>query len=210
MTDLKALATAERADLADLLETLTPEQWAAPSLCDGWTVRDVVAHVVSYEELGAFGIPKTMLQAGFRPGRMNDVRHAVYREHTPDQLVAILRGHLRPRGLTAMFGGAIGLTDCVIHHQDIRRPLGLPREVPAERLVEVLDFSLRAPVLPSKQNAAGVTVTASDLEWHHGDGPEITGPGEAILMALAGRPDALDELEGPGVPTLESRVISQP
>jgi uncharacterized protein (TIGR03083 family) len=94
----------------------------------------------------------------------------------------------------------------MIHHQDIRRPLGVPREVPPDRLVEALDFSLRAPVLPTRQNVAGVRAVASDVDWQHGDGPEIHGPGEAFLMALAGRAHALDELDGPGVAVLTERV----
>jgi uncharacterized protein (TIGR03083 family) len=200
------LATDERRDLADLLDTLTPEQWAHPSLCEEWTVRDVVAHLISYEELGYAGAVGTLLRAGFRPGRMNDLRRQVYRDHGPEQLIGILRSNVRPHGFTAAFGGGIGLTDCVIHHQDIRRPLGLAREVPPERLVEALDFSLRAPVLPSKQNVAGVRVVAADVDWQHGDGPEVRGPGEALLMVLAGRADALDELDGPGTTTLASRV----
>ena len=206
MADRKQLAADERRDLADLLEDLTPEQWLQPSLCDGWTVRDVVAHLISYEELGYIGAAGTLLRAGFRPGRMNEIRRHVYRDHSPEQLVEILRSHLQPHGFTAAFGGSVGLTDCLIHHQDIRRPLGLPREVPPDRLVEALDFSLRAPVLPSKRNAAGVRVLASDVDWQHGRGPEIRGPGEALLMALAGRADALGELDGPGVVALTARV----
>jgi uncharacterized protein (TIGR03083 family) len=202
VTDKMQLAADERRDLADLLDTLTPQQWSSPSLCKGWTVRDVIAHLISYEELGYLGIGATLLRAGFRPRQMNEVRRNAYRDHTPEQLVDILRGHLRPRGFTAAFGGGIGLTDCVIHQQDIRRPLGLPRDILPERLVEALDFSLRAPVLPSKQNAAGVTVIATDVDWRHGQGPENHGSGEALLMALAGRADAVPELEGPGSTTL--------
>jgi uncharacterized protein (TIGR03083 family) len=200
------LAADERRDLADLLDDLTPEQWLHPSLCDGWAVRDVVAHLISYEEIGYLAAAGTLLRAGFRPVRMNELRRHAYRDHGPEQLVGILRAHLRPRGFTAAFGGGIGLTDCVIHHQDIRRPLGVPREVPPDRLVEALDFSLRAPVLPTRQNVAGVRAVASDVDWQHGDGPEIHGPGEAILMALAGRAHALDELDGPGVAVLTERV----
>jgi uncharacterized protein (TIGR03083 family) len=208
VANLKQLAADERRDLADLLDDLTPEQWLQPSLCDGWTVRDVVAHLISYEELGYLGAAGTLVRGGFRLGRMNELRRRAYREHEPEQLVAILRSHFEPHGLTAAFGGGVGLTDCVIHHQDIRRPLGLAREVPPDRLVAALDFSLRAPVLPSKQNAAGVRVLASDVDWKHGQGPEIRGPGEALLMALAGRADALDELDGPGLVALTARLSS--
>jgi uncharacterized protein (TIGR03083 family) len=71
---------------------------------------------------------------------MNELRRQVYRDHGPEQLVAILRAHLRPHGFTAGSGGGIALTDCVIHHQDIRRPFGLRRQVPPDRLMEALDF----------------------------------------------------------------------
>jgi uncharacterized protein (TIGR03083 family) len=200
------LAADERADLADLLETLTPEQWEHPSLCAGWRVRDVVAHVISYEEVGLVGLAGAFVRGGFNPKRVNDVRLAAYREREPGELVRILRAHLKPRGLTAGMGGGIGLSDCVIHHQDIRRPLQLTREIPAERLVETLEIALHAPVLPAKRNTAGLRLVPTDLDWEHGDGPEITGPGEALLLACAGRADALDDLGGDGIGTLQSRV----
>ena len=201
------LAAAERRDLADLLETLSGDQWDQPSLCEGWTVRDVVAHVISYEEVGYLGVLRTLIRSGPRPERLNQVRLDRYRDHEPEQLIEILRSHLTPRGLTAAFGGAIGLTDCLIHHQDIRRALRLPRAVPPDRLGEALDFSLRAPVLPSRHNAAGLRVMATDLDWRHGDGPEVVhGPGEALLMALAGRADAVGDLQGTGLETLATRI----
>lgn len=139
------LAADERRDLADLLDTLTPEQWDHPSLCAGWAVRDVVAHVISCEEIGYVGLAAAFIRGGFGPSRVNRVRLAAYRNHEPEQLVRILRSHLKPSGLTAGFGGGIGLSDSLIHRQDIRRPLGLPRDVPADRVLEALQISLRPP-----------------------------------------------------------------
>jgi hypothetical protein len=72
--------------------------------------------------------------------------------------------------------------------------------------VPVLSFSLGAPTLPSKGNAKGLRLVATDVDWTAGDGPEVTGPGEAILMAAAGRTDALDDLSGDGLATLRNRV----
>lgn len=200
------LAADERRDLADLLDTLTPEQWDHPSLCAGWAVRDVVAHVISCEEIGYVGLAAAFIRGGFGPSRVNRVRLAAYRNHEPEQLVRILRSHLKPSGLTAGFGGGIGLSDSLIHHQDIRRPLGLPRDVPADRVLEALQISLKAPVLPSRDNAKGLRLVALDLDWHHGDGDEVSGRGEALLLALAGRAAALGDLEGPGVAVLEPRI----
>ena len=90
------------------------------------------------------------------------------------------------------------MTDAMIHHHDIRRASGLPRSIPAHRLVPVLAFSLRAPTLPSKGNAKGLKLVSTDVDWKTGSEVEVTGPGEALLMAVAvaGRPSALDELSG--------------
>lgn len=209
--DVKHLAAAERRDLADFLETLSPEQWEAPSLCGRWTVRDVVAHITSYDTLSARASLRRVLKgrlASRGPGvdGPNALGVEASRGTTPAGLVALLREYAVPRGLTAALGGAIALTDGVIHHQDIRRPLGLPRVVPEDRLRVALPFSLRSPVLPSHRNARGLRLVATDLDWTHGEGAEVRGPAEALMLALAGRPVALDELSGAGLETLRARV----
>lgn len=200
--DVMALAAAERNDLADLLDTLTDEEWAVPSLCEGWSVREVVAHVVSYEHLGWRGAIARMARARFDGGRANAMGVAAAADASTADLVRTLRDRARPSGLTAAFGGRIGLTDCTIHHQDIRRALDRPRVVPAERLVVVLDFALRAPPLPSRKAVRGLRLVATDLDWSHGDGPEVRGPGEALLMLVAGRRAALADLAGTGLDRL--------
>lgn len=204
--DRTALATAERKDLADFLETLEPEEWERPSLCSEWTVREVVAHLISYEEMGLSEFAGRFLRAGFRFGRMNARRLEEFGTRTPGELVAYLRAHAQPSGPTAMADARIGLTDGLIHHQDIRRALGRPRVVPSERLAPVLDFALMAPPLPARRNVRGLRLAATDLDWSHGNGEAVTGPGEALLMAACGRSDALPELAGPGLETLERRV----
>ena len=206
MTDLRELAEEERGELLALTEGLTAEQWESPSLCDGWTVRDVVVHVVSFDELSWSGLVTTFLRGGLAPNRVNGVALGRYAEAGPAEVVELLRRTQRPRGLTAAMGGGIALTDGTIHQQDVRRPLGLPRVIPERRLVPVLDFSLGAPTLPSRRNARGLRLVAADVDWSYGDGPEVTGPGEALLMAAAGREDALADLVGEGVETLRSRV----
>ena len=129
---LMSMARAERADLAEFLATLTPQDWAMPTLCVGWTVKDVVAHVISYEELGPLGLLKRFAKGWLV--RANQVGVDEFAALTPSQLLQLLRDHLEPRGLTAGFGGMIALVDGTIHHQDIRRSLGRPRTVPTDRL----------------------------------------------------------------------------
>lgn len=206
MADQMALAVEERRDFAEFLATLTPEQWSEPTLCEGWNVRKVVAHVISYEEARPVALAGTFLRAGLRPARVSEMRLRLYQDREPAELLTVLREHLRPRGLTAGFGGGIGLADCLIHHQDIRRPLGMPRAVPADRLRATLDIAMRAPVLPAKANTKGLRMHALDLDWSAGAGATVSGPGEALLMAITGRAVALDELDGPGLSTLRTRV----
>jgi uncharacterized protein (TIGR03083 family) len=201
-----SLARAERADLADFLTTLTPAQWEAPSLCTEWRVRDVVAHMFSFEELSTVGLVGRFLRGGVLPGRVNAVGVAAYADRTPDELTALVRDHLEPRGLTAGFGGRIALTDGVIHHQDIRRPLGLPREIPADRMRVVLEFARTAPTIRAAKRVRGLTLAATDLDWSAGSGPVVEGPAESLLMAIAGRRGTAQELTGPGQPTLAARV----
>lgn len=201
---LMAMARAERADLAAFRATLTPEQWTAPSLCDRWTVKDVVAHMFSYEELGAFGLIKRFTKGWVV--RANQVGVDEFAPLSPQQLLDFVNDHLEPRGLTAGFGGVIALVDGTIHHQDIRRPLAQPRTIPADRLRRVLDAVPSNPRLGAGRRVRGLRLHATDIDWVHGKGPEVTGPGEALLMAITGRRSVVDELTGPGQPTLAARL----
>jgi uncharacterized protein (TIGR03083 family) len=204
--DAIAMAREERAEMADFLASLQPEQWDEPSLCLGWRIRDVAAHAVSYEEHGYADLVKRLAKARFRPGRLNEVALTEYAGRDPNELVAFLREHLTPRGATARFGGRVGLVDAMIHHQDMRRPLGMPRQVPAERLLCALPFAVTAPPLRGFWNGRGVRLIATDLDWSRGKGPEARGPAEAVLMVLAGRQGVARELRGPGASILQERL----
>lgn len=200
------MAREERTEMADFLASLRLEQWDQPSLCLGWCIRDVAAHTVSYEEHGLADLIKRLARARFRPGRLNDVGLAEYAARDPQALVAFLRKHLTPSGATARFGGRVGLVDAMIHHQDMRRPLGMRRQIPAERLLCALRFAVTAPPLRGFWNARGVRLVATDLDWSRGKGPEARGPAEAVLMVLAGRRGVARELTGPGAPILQERL----
>lgn len=201
---LMDLARDERADLADLLATLTPQQWQTESLCAGWTVKDVVAHVISYEELGWAGLLKRLAKG--RILRANDVGVDEYSTMSTDELLEFLNRHLRPQGLTAGFGGMIGLVDGTVHHQDIRRALGLPRTVPPQRLQRILPMVPSNPRLGAGRRIKGLRLRANDIDWEHGSGPEVTGTGEALLMAMTGRRPASEELTGAGAEVLRGRL----
>lgn len=204
--DLLSLAEEERADLLALLRDLTATQWDTHSLCRKWRVRDVATHVVSYDQLSRVQTIATFLRGGLRTSRVNEIALSRYRDLDPAGIIDLVARNQRPRGLPSAFKGAIALTDGAIHHQDIRRALGLTRNIPERRLIAALTFALTAPTLPTRGNAKGLSFTATDVDWTTGEGPEVSGPGESLLMALAGRPQALNDLTGRGLPFLRDRV----
>ncbi|KUH80444.1 MULTISPECIES: maleylpyruvate isomerase family mycothiol-dependent enzyme [unclassified Mycobacterium] len=201
---LKELARAERADLAAFLAELTPEQWRHPSLCSRWTVKDVVAHVVSYEELSVGGLLKRFAKGWVV--NANQVGVDEFAGFSPDELVAYLNRHLYPSGLTAGFGGMIGFVDATVHHQDIRRALNRPRTIPADRLGRILPLIPGNPRLGAGRRIRGLRLHATDVDWSHGHGAEVIGPGEALMMVMTGRRAALADLDGTGKSTLAQRL----
>jgi uncharacterized protein (TIGR03083 family) len=200
------LARDERIEFADFLAGLTPEQWDAPTLCTGWRVRDVAAHVVSFEGMTPRELTARFLKGRLQMDRINGLGVGDLADRSPEQLIALLRDNAEPRGMGAGFGGRVALTDNMIHQQDIRRPLGLARTIPVERLCAALDFVRYSPTIRGAWRVRGVRLIATDVDWSHGKGPEVRGPGEALLMVMAGRPDALRDLDGPGLAILSSHV----
>jgi len=200
------LARAEREEFADFLSGLTPEQWEHPSLCEGWSVRDVAAHCVSFEGLSARELAALFVRGRLQTDRINALAVAALADRPTSRLVGILADNAEPHGLGGGFGGRVALTDNMIHQQDIRRPLRLPRRIPTERLCAALDFVRYAPTIRGAWRARGVRLVATDVDWSNGRGPEVRGPGEALLMIMAGRRDALADLDGAGVVSLAARV----
>ena len=162
---LMDMAYNERTDLATFLSTLSPREWQMPSLCEKWTVKDVVAHMLSYEELSPLGLVKRFAKG--KVLRANEVGVAEFAPLSPTELQDFLSRHLRPQGLTAGFGGMIALVDGTIHHQDIRRALGHPRTVPVDRLERILPLVPGNPRLGAGRRIRGLRLTATDVTWKH-------------------------------------------
>jgi len=206
MTSTKQMARDEREEFALLLDGLTPEQWDSPTLCELWTVREVAIHTVSYDELTTGGLVGRFLKGRLSVDRINALGVADYADRSPEEITAMIRAHAEPHGLTGGFGGRIALTDGMIHQQDIRRSLGLPRTIDPQRLRTALDFARFAPTILGAWRARGVRLVATDLDWSYGKGPEVRGSGEALLMAMAGRRAALDDLDGLGKAKLAGHI----
>ena len=108
--------------------------------------------------------------------------------------------------MPAALRGRVGLVETVIHHQDIRRALGQPRAIPAERPRPVLHTALIAPYIARLWPLPGVRLVATDLRFSVGIGLRAEGPAEALLMTMVGRPGVVSELSGPGQARLAARI----
>jgi uncharacterized protein (TIGR03083 family) len=202
--ELRNMIEDDQVEFAEMLRALSPEQWQAPSLCAGWSVHDAVIHIAWHAHTAPTPRSIELARARFSEDRQMEP----YRAQSKDELIEWLAS---PATVSGRFNILTQLSESVIHQQDVRRPLGLDRKIPAERLAVVLDFGVAAGGLTwtmafSRKRAKGLRLVAPDVGWWSGSGPEVRGPGEAILMALNGRGDALGDLAGDGVPVLAGRI----
>jgi uncharacterized protein (TIGR03083 family) len=206
MEDVWALLFDERKDFASFLEALTPAQWDTQTLCTEWKVRDAVSHVILAVTSSKTEFVKSFVTSGFNFNKSMSRDARAHGQLAPDVLLKELRDHIDDRRLPPGIKPPNLLGDTVVHQQDCRRPLNMPRIVPEERLRVVLDAMKNVqPILGNKKRIAGIKLSATDMDWTWGDGAEVSGPGEAILMAMNGRTTALDDLSGDGLATLRSR-----
>jgi uncharacterized protein (TIGR03083 family) len=206
--DIMEIIADERRGLAALVESLSAEQLAAPSLCGQWTVKQVVAHLVSVVTGSMREALGLLVVSGFDVHKAN-ARAAVRTARRPAaELAALLRENAGNPFRPPVVGHPGALTDLQVHGQDVRRPLGLPHRLRPEGLRVSLDFLTggRAVGFTPKSRPAGLRFAATDLGWESGDGPLVAGPAEAVMLALAGRPVALADLDGPGVAVLRDRI----
>ncbi len=203
--DTWTMIECERRELADLAESLTDEQMDVQSLCDAWRVRHVIGHVLAVATTSKLATIAGVLRNGFNVDRYLAREGVREGERSRADLVADLRDHVSDRALPPMIKAEGILADTLVHAQDVRRPLGMPREIPSERIRLALDTEKGNAIMGIKRRVAGLRLVATDMDWSHGDGPEVEGTGEAILMAILGRRVAIDDLSGEGVATLASR-----
>ena len=198
----------QRLSLADLLDGLTDEQWNTPSLCDGWRVRDVAAHVaLAPQAPSPLAMAVEAVRAGGRFHKLNrdvSIRHA---EEPGVDLVAELREHAASRRLPKVTNYRNILFDILVHGQDIAIPLGIDRTMPVDAARAGVErvWTMGWP-FGVKRDLKRFRYTATDVDWRAGDGPEVTGPIDALLLALTGRPAAMGRLSGPGVAALTDQV----
>ncbi|HYN66370.1 MAG TPA: maleylpyruvate isomerase family mycothiol-dependent enzyme [Ornithinibacter sp.] len=207
MADVWSIVHAERAALITDLELLPDAAWGEASLCDGWTVHDVVAHLVDSARTTRVGFILGLARARFDFDLQND--RGVRRERgvSPEATLVRLRDvAARTSSPPAPLDSRI--VEEVVHGEDIRRPLGLTRSYPREAVARALHLQSSTPMKfgGAKEIVSAVRVTATDTDVSIGDGPAVSGPALALLLALSGRHVALEELGGPGVGQLAKRL----
>ncbi len=198
----------ERRRLADLLSGLTPEQLAARSLCEEWSVHDVAGHLIMPLEVSTSRFMMTMLACRGNFDRAN-VRLTRQQARRPiDEIIEVLRQKAETRFTPPGAGPEAPLTDLLVHGLDIRWPLRLTRDVPEERLQKSLTFLTSTPArgLVPRGALDGLRFEADDIDWAQGSGPAVSGGAEALLLAITGRTTALRLLSGDGLPKLHARL----
>jgi uncharacterized protein (TIGR03083 family) len=198
----------ERRRIADLLESLTPEQLDVPSLCGDWTVKHVAGHLLAAIDTRPKALLPLLLRSGFRIHRANSRLAVLTADRPAADMAAAFRANAENPFKPPVVGYPGQLTDLQVHGQDMRRPLGLPHGLRLDRLRMSLDFLAggRAVGFTPKRRLSGLRFEATDLDWSWGAGPELAGPAEALMLAMTGRRVALSELDGPGVPILRHRL----
>ena len=176
----------ERTWMADTLERLSPEQWDRPSLCDGWTVRDVGAHL-SMAQASMGEVLGPMLRQGFRYDAT--IKYAALRSpRTHEQIVATIRGFLGSRRKAPMITDLEPLIDILVHNQDIAVPLGLQHAMPPEAAAAAADRVLSTPWPLRRWKASEVTrLVATDTDWSWGQGEVVESTMQEHLLVLTGR-----------------------
>jgi uncharacterized protein (TIGR03083 family) len=180
-------------------------QWAQPSLCGRWTVEEVVAHLTAAASVGRVRWLMSVLGARLDFDVHNARRLAEHRGATPVQTLERFR-RIISSSTAASGHTSAWLGEVVVHAQDVRRPLGLPRVPPTEAVTEVARFyASRDFTVASRSTAEGLRLEATDGPFTTGTGPLVTGTTLALTMAMAGRRAYCDDLTGPGVPVLRER-----
>jgi uncharacterized protein (TIGR03083 family) len=206
--DVRAAIATERRRIADLLESLDPAQLATPSLCGRWSVQQVAGHLLAAIEFRPGASARAMVRGRFRLHRANALLAQEVARRPAAELADGLRRNADNPFRPPIVGYPGQLTDLQVHGQDMRRPLGRPHGLSPAGLRVSLDFLTggRAPGFTTRRRMAGLRFVASDQTWEHGSGALVTGPAEALMMAMTGRPVALSELDGAGVRTLADRL----
>ena len=194
---LQPVVAAEFVALADLLDSAADAQWDTPSLCAGWRVREVIAHMTMAARYPEDKFMAELRRCDFDFGRLSNEIASRDAGLPTGELVANLRSdvmqHWTPPG-----GGYHGaLNHVVIHGLDVTVPLGVPRRSPDDTMRVVLDDLTVGGVHEHFGTGIdGRTLQSTDLDWSYGSGPPLRGKAEDLALVLCGRALPAGRIEG--------------
>ncbi|MFI0153707.1 maleylpyruvate isomerase family mycothiol-dependent enzyme [Streptomyces lydicus] len=195
--DLTTVIAAERRELADLLDGLPDEQWDAPTLCAGWRVREVAAHMSMGFRYSFPKVAAELVRAGGSLHRMTDrLARRDAAAASPRQLAGFLRDNAHHPWTPPVGGLASALGHDVVHGLDITVALGRDRRVPEDRLRVLLDHVTARSARFFGADLAGIQLRATDLDWSFGTGAPLTGAGADLLLVAFGRKLPAGRLHG--------------
>lgn len=203
MTDVWPVVHAERRSLLDDLEDVRSDSWSTPSLCPGWDVHDVLAHLVDDAKTTRLGFVRNLVAARFDFDRCNAA--GVSREKCDDPALTRERfSEVLDRTTSAPAPRATRLVEVFVHGEDIRRPLGIAHDYPVDAVLTALQHQLRTTTGQGggKERAQGLMLIPTDGSLHLGEGEEVRGSTIALLLAVSGRPTRAGEIAGPGAERL--------
>jgi len=192
----------QRLAIAGLLEGLTTAQWESPSLCAGWRIRDVAAHLTTVcmpPPPGSLLVDLARAHGSFH--RLNTLASRRRARLPTAQIVADLRAHAASRKMPVISNDRNVLFDLLVHGQDIAIPLGVDLPMPPAAAADGASrvWSMGWPFW-AKRHLRGTRLTATDVDWSVGSGAEISGPIRVLLLLLTGRTSAAAPLlSGEGV-----------
>lgn len=201
--EIYRLTTSNRLMIVEVLQSLDDAQWDRATLCTGWTVKHMAAHLVQPMLVGFGRFVLTAMR--YRGDTDKTVDHFARRlaRRPRAELTALLGEHAEDRVNPPRVGPMGPFAESCVHLRDIARPLGLDVNVPIDHWRTVLNYRRSPP--PWSRPVAWLHLVATDTDWANGCGALVTGPVEAIGMAATGRPAALRDLDGPGRDILASR-----
>lgn len=207
--DIFPLIAAERLRLADALEALPPDAWESPSLCAGWSVHVVAAHLNTPWESSIPTVLFEVVKARSLAGGFDRLARRVADSLDPAACVAGLRANADARFTPPGLGPEAPLTDVIIHGADMLQPLGRSVAVDPVAMATTLEFLSRgrAKGFVPRGRIDRLAFEASDLVIRSGPGPTVVrGPTLALCATLCGRRAYLDQLSGEGAEVLASRL----
>ncbi|MFG2141769.1 maleylpyruvate isomerase family mycothiol-dependent enzyme [Streptomyces sp. NPDC048650] len=186
--DITEAIAAERRELADLFDALPPGSWDAPTLCTGWRVREVVAHMSMGFRYSFARQARELLTARGSLHRMTD--RCARRDAAaaaPRELAAFLRDNAHHPWTPPVGGLASALGHDVIHGLDVTVALDLGRRVPEDRLRTVLGTLSPRSARFFGADLTGVALHADDLDWSFGTGTPLYGAAQDLALVAFGR-----------------------